>query len=830
MKKCLFLFLFLGLFLAPSVLAEENYDGYLIKYKSGKIEKSATKPMNIMSEGEESDIKFIQPNYIYETCEISENDKYWYLKNTGQIFQEKSGVGIKGRSGVDLGKEAADELTRNEGKQEIIVAVLDLGVDYNDTIFTGKLWNGENCKNELGETMGGCKNGYDFVNNDKDPLPNSSEDHGTHVAGIVASIAPNAKLMILRVGAGGTMPAEAISRAIDFAKVNGAKVINASFASSKGSDGKYPDIFDLLMYDSIKNFDGLFINAAGNENTNIDTGVTGGRPFPASLKYGMGGFNEPLKNIFVVSATNYYDDITYFSNFGKDTVDIAAMGAGIYGVSNNGGRVYYQGTSMATPMVSGVAAYLLGLRPSMSVAELISLISGSGIKAEGVKGMVLSGRRLNLETAVRKMKNMEWDRESKGSEGVKRLSDGKIGGGIFMEINSKYLPEFLYLYLSDMSNSLRLTRCSEMKCESVSETKELLKGGLNPIAFSLTADDRPIILSGGTFSLLKICKDKDCIEYKDVGSGNYGVNVSINGEIDVDSKGRIVWTFYTADRNWVILNRCDDAQCTSYQSWKTASMISNDSEAALDLKIDKSDRIFLAYNEQISVKKLIKCDDNLSDSCDLLGTDNQSIYGYGNALAIDKDDNLYWLLPASGGLKLSRCLNGDCQIINSLISVSVDSGSLFMSKLKMVMNVGGVPMITIGDDGDKYGVKIIKCKDKNCSQSETVIIDNQYGVGESMRIKSGAGGMGGVAYLDTLSADLKYHSFLNYFPVKCSENYFGKNQGDYNCDNLITGGDYIVWRREFLDKKIGEKFESDGDGDGRSSLSDYSLWREEYLK
>ena len=88
-------------------------------------------------------------------------------------------------------------------------------------------------------------------------MPNSSEDHGTHVAGIVASIAPNAKLMILRVGAGGTMPAEAISRAIDFAKVNGAKVINASFASSKGSDGKYPDIFDLLMYDSIKNFDGL---------------------------------------------------------------------------------------------------------------------------------------------------------------------------------------------------------------------------------------------------------------------------------------------------------------------------------------------------------------------------------------------------------------------------------------------------------------------------------------------------------------------------------------------------------------------------------------------
>jgi len=259
-------------------------------------------------------------------------------------------------------------------------------------------------------------------------------------------------------------------------------------------------------------------------------------------------------------------------------------------------------------------------------------------------------------------------------------------------------------------------------------------------------------------------------------------------------------------------------------------MISNDSEAALDLRIDKSDRIFLAYNEQSSVKKLIKCDGNLSDSCDLLGTDNQSIYGYGNALAIDKDDKLYWLLSASGGLKLSRCLNDNCQIINSLIPVSVESESLYTSKLKMAMNVGGVPMITIGDDGDKYGVKIIKCKDKNCSQSETTTIDNQYGVGESLRIKSGAGGMGGVAYLDTLSADLKYHSYLNYLPVKCDENYSGKNQGDYNCDNLLTGGDYIVWRREFLDKKIGERFESDGDGDGRSGLSDYSLWREMYLK
>jgi hypothetical protein len=139
-------------------------------------------------------------------------------------------------------------------------------------------------------------------------------------------------------------------------------------------------------------------------------------------------------------------------------------------------------------------------------------------------------------------------------------------------------------------------------------------------------------------------------------------------------------------------------------------------------------------------------------------------------------------------------------------------------------------MMVIGDDGDKYGVKIIKCKSKDCTQSETKNLDDQYGVGESPIIKSMMGGAGGVAYLDILSGDVKYHNFWNYLPVKCSDSYEGKSTGDYNCDNSITGGDYIIWRREFLDGKIGKRFESDGNGDGRSSIIDYSLWREMYLK
>lgn len=121
---------------------------------------------------------------------------------------------------------------------KVIVAVLDTGVMYRHSDLSGHMWNGANCVSDTGATLGGCISGYDFANNDLDPMDDYG--HGSHVAGTIAGlgttvdgvtgIAKNVEIMAVKVfdKYGSTTTANII-RGINFATKNGAKVINASF-------------------------------------------------------------------------------------------------------------------------------------------------------------------------------------------------------------------------------------------------------------------------------------------------------------------------------------------------------------------------------------------------------------------------------------------------------------------------------------------------------------------------------------------------------------------------------------------------------------------------
>src|SRR3989344_3068325 len=202
------------------------------------------------------DVDYAQPNYRYYPLAIPTNDTFrdelWALENTGQTINGTSGL-----NDADIdGKEAWD-ISEGSG---IIVAVIDDGVAYNHPDLAANMWDGSGCKDKDGNSLGGCNHGYDFKDNDKIPLPTSSS-HGTHVAGTIAAemnnnkgiigVAPQAKIMALKFDFTAT---GAIS-SINFAKENGAKIINASW----GSPGN-----DLLLKEAIDNFPGLFIAAAGN--------------------------------------------------------------------------------------------------------------------------------------------------------------------------------------------------------------------------------------------------------------------------------------------------------------------------------------------------------------------------------------------------------------------------------------------------------------------------------------------------------------------------------------------------------------------------------------
>jgi len=213
-------------------------------------------------------------------------------------------------------KEAMDLTTSD--MNDVVVAVLDTGLSLNHPEFNSEnLWSEASCKDENNITINeGCPNhGWDFVNEDNNPM--DEHGHGTHVAGIlgatknntgIAGVSSNSKMMIVKVGNSYGKMTDII-QGINFAKNNGAKIINASFAGKDSVDN---------MLSAIASFNqrGLFVASAGNDKSNNDTTSI----YPSSYT---------LPNVLSVAATEDNDDIWSGSNWGKASVDIVAPGHNI---------------------------------------------------------------------------------------------------------------------------------------------------------------------------------------------------------------------------------------------------------------------------------------------------------------------------------------------------------------------------------------------------------------------------------------------------------------------------------------------------------------------
>ncbi|WP_025742946.1 S8 family peptidase [Aquimarina pacifica] len=206
--------------------------------------------------------------------------------------------------------------------------------------------------------------------------------HGTHVAGIIAAerqngkgtngIAQNVKLMSIRAVPNGDEYDKDIALAIRYAVDNGAKIINASF-------GKYYSTHPEWVKDAIKyaaKHDVLIVNAAGNENVSLDQKQI----YPNDQEYDS---KEITNNFITVGALNYeYGEhiIAGFSNYGKNNVDVFAPGVKIFSTTPNNTYGYLQGTSLAAPAVSGVAALIRSYYPKLKASEVKQIILDSGIK------------------------------------------------------------------------------------------------------------------------------------------------------------------------------------------------------------------------------------------------------------------------------------------------------------------------------------------------------------------------------------------------------------------------------------------------------------------
>lgn len=216
------------------------------------------------------------------------------------------------------------------------------------------------------------------INNIKD-----SESHSTHVSGIISGNRNNkdgnkgindlVELMVLRAIPNGDEYDKDVARAIRYAVDNGAKIINGSFGKYFSSNPEW--VIDAIKYASDN--DVLIIAAAGNESKDLDS--LSNDNYPSDQFFNENEFSDTFIKVGA-SSINLNENFTaYFSNYGKINVDIFAPGVDIYSTVPNNKYKFQSGTSMASPVVSGVASLIMSYFPKLSAKKVKEIILESGI-------------------------------------------------------------------------------------------------------------------------------------------------------------------------------------------------------------------------------------------------------------------------------------------------------------------------------------------------------------------------------------------------------------------------------------------------------------------
>lgn len=311
-----------------------------------------------------------------KTLSASPNDKLWGIRQV----------------------KAPEAWTVTQGAEDVIIAVVDTGVDYEHPALKQNMWsnlaelNGVAGVDDDGNGYVDDIHGVDFITGNATPM--DDEGHGSHVAGTVAGrsdensfygVAPNVRIMAIKThNTEGEGSKSSVVKGILYAADMGARVLNCSWGGAPEADD-----FDQLLHDAIQYADSkgaLLVAAAGNASNNNDNGPH----YPA---------NYELPNVISVAASDKLDRRAYFSNYGIRTVDLAAPGLAIWSVqSGRSGYTSLSGTSMASPHVAGAAA-LLASTPdgrTMTAAELREKLLENVEKIPEWRLRVATGGRLDL--------------------------------------------------------------------------------------------------------------------------------------------------------------------------------------------------------------------------------------------------------------------------------------------------------------------------------------------------------------------------------------------------------------------------------------------------
>lgn len=324
--------------------------------------------------------------------------RLWGWNNTGQD-EGVIGADIDAPEGWDIRTDAS----------AILVGVVDSGIRYTHEDISGNMWvnPGEDGFDAFGNSkrsngIDDDGNGYiddvhgiDALDNDGDPM--DVYGHGTHLAGTIGAVGNNSigitgvawqtKIMALRFIDNGGSVSDAIE-CLEYAMQQGAHITNNSWGGTRYSQA----LFDVI---SAANDAGmLIVAAAGNDSQ--DNGSFS--QYPANFE---------LDNVLAVAATTRTDELAAFSNYGPGMVEIAAPGDAIYslGIESDDHYMERNGTSMAAPAVSGVAALLAAHFPYDDPVGIKNRMLASARHVPALSGMVTTAGVVNLYAALQTATN-----------------------------------------------------------------------------------------------------------------------------------------------------------------------------------------------------------------------------------------------------------------------------------------------------------------------------------------------------------------------------------------------------------------------------------------
>lgn len=332
------------------------------------------------------------PKLVAPGAQATPNDprfgEQWYLHNTGQTG---------GTADADIDAPAAWDLTT--GSRNVVIGVVDTGIEYAHPELAANLWTnpGEVPGNNLDDDGNGVVDdvhGFNAIT--RAGNANDDQGHGTFGAGIIgaagsnsvgiAGVAWQSSLMSLKFlsASGSGTTADAIA-AINYAVARKQAGVNLRALNNAWGGPS----FSQAVYDAIAatNAAGiLFVAVASSSAGNHDTLPS----YPASYD---------LPNILVLTATDHNDALASFASYGANSIDLGAPGVSMLSTTL-GGYSTASGISWSAAQVSGTAALLWSVAPSLTVAQVKSTIMSTGDARASLAGRTVSGRRLNAAAAV----------------------------------------------------------------------------------------------------------------------------------------------------------------------------------------------------------------------------------------------------------------------------------------------------------------------------------------------------------------------------------------------------------------------------------------------